>query len=141
MSRDRPSGPNVTSMSVAEALRHLAKAHEYLRAAQRSLADGDLDAAGGNAVLAGINAADCVSGLVQGNRWNGPHEQAAGHVRRAGEDGRAVAGQLAKLIRKKTQAHYEQTALRQGEATALVQAAERAVANAERAAARYRRRT
>jgi len=135
VSRDRRTGPNTAPLGVAEALRHLDKAQEYLRAAQRSLAEGDLDAAGGTAVLAGINAADCVSGIVQGNRWNGAHEQAAAHVKRAGDDGRAVAAQLAKLIRKKTQTHYEQTRLRPSEATVLVQAAQRAVLAAERAAA------
>lgn len=80
MTRDQRSGPNVTPLGVEDATRHLSKAQEYLRAAQGSLAAGDLDAAGGNAVLAGINAADAVSGVLQGNRWSGPHEQAAAHV-------------------------------------------------------------
>lgn len=139
MSRDRRGGPNVTPLTVAQALRHLDKAREYLRAAQRSLAAGDNDAAGGTAVLAGINAADCVSGALQGNRWNGTHEQAAAHVKKAGVDGKAVAAQLAKLIRRKNQAHYEQVALRPADAADLVLAAERAVAAAERATARLRR--
>ncbi len=140
MSRGGRTGPNVVPLGVADALRHLDKAQEYLRAAQRSLDEGDLDAAGGTAVLAGINAADCVSGIVQGNRWNGAHEQAAAHVKQAGGDGKAVATQLAKLIRKKTQTHYEQTRLRPAEASGLVQAAQRAVASAERAAAPLKKR-
>lgn len=138
MSRDRRAGPNVTPLTVVEALRHLEKAQEYLRASQWSLAAGDLDAAGGTAVLAGINAADCVSGAVQGNRWNGAHEQAAAHVKKAGADGKAVGTQLVKLLRRKNQAHYEQVALRPADATELVLAAERAVAAAERATARLR---
>ncbi len=140
MSRDRRAGPNVTPVTAAEASRHLDKAMEYLRAAQYALESGDLDAAGGNAVLAGINAADCVSGVVNGNRWNGAHEQATAHAKTAGPDGRAVGAQLAKLLRKKTQAHYEQTRLRPAEAADLVKAAERAVEVAERSAARLRRR-
>lgn len=138
MSRDRRAGPNATPLTVAQALRHLEKAHEYLRAAQWSLARGDLDAAGGSAVLAGINAADCVSGALQGTRWNGAHEQAAAHVKKVGTDGKAVAAQLAKLVRRKNQAHYEQVALRPADAADLVLAAERAVAAAERATARLR---
>lgn len=139
MSRDRRSGPTTSPVSIREALRHLEKAQEYLRAAQTSLAAGDLDAAGGNAILAGINAADCVSGIGQGTRWAGPHEQAAAHVKKAGPAGIAVATQLAKLIRKKTQTHYEQTRLRPAEARELVKAAERSVLAAERAAAPIQR--
>ena len=139
MSPDHRSGPNVAAVTVAEAARHLAKAQEYLRAARTALAAGDLDAAGGTAVLAGVNAADSVSGYLQGNRWQGAHEQAAGHVRKAGPDGKAVASQLAKLIRKKTQTHYEVRRLRPIEAGELVQAAERAVAVAERVSERHAR--
>lgn len=138
MTRDRRAAPNVTPLTASAALRHLEKANQYLRAAQHSLETGDLDAAGGNAVLAGINAADCVSGIVNADRWNGPHEQAAAHVKRAGDEGRAVAAQLTKLLRKKTQAHYEQARLRPAEVTDLVKAAERAVEAAERAAARLK---
>lgn len=130
----------MTPLTTAEAHRHLEKAQEYLRAAQRSLTGGDLAAAAGNAVLAGINAADCVSGMIQGNRWNGAHEQAAAHVKKAGTDGRVVAAQLGKLVRKKTQVHYEQTRIRPKQASELVQAAERALAAAELVMARHQRR-
>jgi hypothetical protein len=119
--------PNVTPLTAAEAERHLDKAEQYLRAAATALEHGDHDAAGGNAVNAGINAADSLSGMIQGDRWSGPHEQATAHVRKVGADGRIVANQLAKLIRKKSQAQYEATPLRLNEAAALVQAAERAV--------------
>lgn len=138
MTAERRAGPNVRPLNVREASRHLVKAQEYLRAARTALDAEDLDAAGGNAVLAGINAADSVSGMLQGNRWNGAHEQAAAHVKKAGPDGAAVATHLAKLVRKKTQAHYEVAALRPGEASAMVQSAERAVDVAVRVAARRR---
>lgn len=137
MARDRRVGPNITALTVAQAEEHLRKAEEYLRSAQAALEREDFDAAGGNAVLAGINAADGVSGLLQGSRWNGAHEQAAAHVQTAGADGKAVATQLRKLIRRKTQAHYEGKALRRAQAQELVQAAERAVAAARPARARY----
>lgn len=69
---------------------------------------------------------------------NGPHEQAAAHLSRAGEEGRAVASQLRKLLRKKTQAHYETKALTAAEAALLVQAAARAVSTARLVAQRQR---
>lgn len=142
MSRDQRSGPNLASLTVEQAGRHLSKAEEYLRTARTALEAGDLDAgdldaAGGNAVLAGINAADSVSGLAQGNRWAGPHEQAAAHVQKAGADGKAVASHLRRLVRQKTRAHYEVKPLDRSEAATLVQAADRAVAAARRARARY----
>ncbi len=86
MARDRRAGPNITALTVAQGEEHPRKAEEYLRSAQAALERGDLDAAGGNAVLAGINAADGVSGLLQGSRWDGAHEQAAAHVQTAGAD-------------------------------------------------------
>lgn len=137
MSRDQRSGPNLAPLTVEQAGRHLSKAEEYLRTARTALEAGDLDAAGGNAVLAGINAADSVSGLAQGNRWAGPHEQAAAHVQKAGTDGKAVASQLRRLVRQKTRAHYEVKPLDRSEAAGLVQAADRAVAAARRSRARY----
>lgn len=137
MARDQRSGPNVTPITPLQAQQHLRKAEEYLRTAQAALAAGDLDAAGGNAVLAGINAADSVSGMLQGTRWSGAHEQAAAHVQKAGPDGKAVATQLRKLVRKKTQTHYEVTRLTPAQARGLVEAAERAVSAARRAVAQY----
>lgn len=127
MSRAQRSSPKVSPLTPPQAERHLDKAEQFLRAASTALESGDLDAAGANAVNAGINAADSVSGMVQGNRWNGAHEQAAAHVRKAGPDGKIIANHLAKLVRKKTQTQYEATPIRPKEAQALVQAAQRTV--------------
>lgn len=137
MVRDQRSGPNVTPLTVEQAAQHLRKAEEYLRTARAALAAGDLDAAGGNAVLAGVNAADSVSGLVQGNRWAGAHEQAAAHVQQAGTDGSAVAGQLRTLIRQRTRTHDEGRPLGRAQAERLMLAADRAVGAARRAHARH----
>jgi hypothetical protein len=128
----------VAPLSTAEARNHLSKAEQFLRQAQNSLEDEDWDAAGSAAVLAGINAADSVSGMLQGNRWDGAHPQAAAHVRKAGEDGKAVAAQLTKLMAKKTQSQYESKPLRQDESSKLVRAAERAVVVARRVDLRQR---
>lgn len=136
MARDQRAGANIKPLDVAGARAHLVRAEEYLRTARKALDDNDTSAAAGNAVLAGIHAADCVSGFLQGNRWDGPHEQAAAHVSKAGSDGAAVGSQLRKLIRRKTQAHYETMPIGLGEASQLVLAAERALAAARRAGAR-----
>lgn len=138
MGRDQRAGSKTAPLSPAEALAHLTKAEEFLRSAQDAMKRGDASAAGANAVLSGINAADCVSGLLQGNRWQGPHEQAAAHVSKAGADGKAVEAQLAKLLRKKTLSQYDSRALRGKEAAELVQAAERALTAARRVAARQK---
>ena len=130
MPRDQRGGAHTTPLTTTQARAHLAKAEEYLAAAQKALEDDAYSAAGGTAVLAGINAADCVAGLLLGSRWNGPHEQAAAHLSHAGEEGRAVAAHLRKLLRKKTQAHYETKALTAAEAQLLVQAAARTVSTA-----------
>lgn len=117
-----------------DALAHHRQAQEYLRAAEHSLAIGDLNAA--TAIDAGINAADAVAGMNLGRRWKGPHEQAAQFVAGAGVDGRDVAKKLRRLLPLKTQSHYSSTPVTRSKATACVDAARRAVAIAERATTR-----
>lgn len=136
MVRDKRSSDLTTALTTAEARAHLSQAHEYLRAAQFSLDNHDWNAAVGIAVLAGINAADAVAGFGIGLRWSGAHEQAAAHVTRAGTDGRAVAAQIRKLVRVKNLGQYEAKPARSAEAADMVQAAERAVATADRAQGR-----
>jgi hypothetical protein len=93
---------------------------------------GAADAGAGNAVLATINAADAVAGMLLGERWQGPHEGAAQHVARAGDTGAGLARQLRRVIRWKSRAHYDAAPVPLAEAVALLRAAERAVATAER---------
>lgn len=76
MARSNRAGSNTLPVTAAEARAYLAQAQEYLRAAETSLAAGDHNAAAGTAVVAGINAADAVSGIVNGTRWAGEHSQA-----------------------------------------------------------------
>lgn len=137
MARDQRSGPHTKPCGTSEARRHLNKAQQYLRSANEALDRNDHDAAAGKAVLAGINAADAVSGIVNGDRCDGPHEGAAKHVDKAGQDGKAVSLQLRKLVRKKTQAHYQAGPVAPKEAQDLVQAGARAVAAAERTVERH----
>ncbi len=63
---------------------YLAKAEEFLQAATDSLGHGNFAATAGNAVHAGIAAADAVSAARAGVVWTGEHGQAAGHVEKVG---------------------------------------------------------
>lgn len=74
-----------------DAIAHQEQAEGHLRAAQYCLIQGDVNAAAGTAVDAGITAADAVAGMNLGQRWKGPHEQAADFVAKAGEEGKEVA--------------------------------------------------
>jgi hypothetical protein len=133
----RESGQTV-AITTAQAVAHYRQATEYLRAAQHCLSIEDFNAAAGTAVDAGINAADAVAGMNLGQRWKGPHEQAADFVAKAGADGKAVARELRRLLPLKTQSHYDATAISKSKATSAVTAAERAVAVAGLVTARAR---
>lgn len=93
------------------------------------------DACAGNAVLATINAADAVAGILLGERWQGPHEGAVQHVARAGEAGVSIARHLRRVIRWKSRAHDDAAPMPAGESLHLLRAAEQAVAIAERVVA------
>jgi hypothetical protein len=84
----RPAGPE-------EAAAFLAKAEEFLRAAQDSLELGNNTAAVGNAVHAGILAADAIAATRSRAVWRGEHAQALAHLEAAGEDGKQAAGTCA----------------------------------------------
>lgn len=130
MPRDRREATR--SISRSECEQHLRKAQEYLRSARIACDARSADACAGNAILAAINAADAVAGILLGERWQGPHEGAAQHVARAGEAGASVARQLRRVIRWKTRAHHDAMPMPAGESVNLLRAADRAVAIAER---------
>jgi hypothetical protein len=62
----------------------LSKAIEFLTAAQDSLAHENYVATAGNAVHAGIAAADAITAARAGQVWKGEHTQSAGYLRTAG---------------------------------------------------------
>ncbi|MGH9091877.1 MAG: hypothetical protein ACRDZR_10960 [Acidimicrobiales bacterium] len=123
----RPASP-------ADARAYLAKAEEFLQAAADSLGHGNFVATAGNAVHAGIAAADAVSAARAGVVWTGEHAQAAGHVEKVGgADGRQVGRQLRQLLPLKNRAEYDPAPTSEGEARSAHRAAERSVAVAWRA--------
>ena len=133
MGRDRREATRTVSRTECE--QHLRKAKQYLSSARTACEEGAADAGAGNAVLATINAADAVAGMLLGERWQGPHEGAAQHVAGAGDAGANVARQLRRVLRWKSRAHYDAAPVPLSEALVLLSAAERAVATAERVVA------
>ncbi len=94
--------------SLSDARAYLSKAEEFLQAAADSLVHGNRVAVAGNAVHAGIAAADAISAARSGAVWKGEHTQAAGHLERAGgADGGRAAAHLRRLLPLKNRAEYD----------------------------------
>ena len=92
------------SAGLNDARAFLDKAREFLRAAHDSLELSNQTAAVGNAVHAGILAADAISAVHTRAVWRGEHAQAAVHLETAGEDGKLAARHLRRLLPMKTRA-------------------------------------
>jgi hypothetical protein len=119
--------------SPADARAYLAKAEEFLQAATDSLGRSNFVATTGNAVHAGIAAADAVSAARAGVVWTGEHGQAAGHVEKVGgDDGRQAARQLRQLLPLKNRAEYDPSPTSETVAKSAHRAAERIVTIAQR---------
>ena len=110
---------------------YLAKALEFLRAGQDPLGLHNYAAATGNAVHAGIAAADAIAAVTLGSVWAGEHTLAAGHVESAGDVGKQAAAQLRRLLPLKNRAEYDPVPVPAADARAAVKAAERLVGLAQ----------
>jgi hypothetical protein len=117
--------------SRADAKAHMSKALEYMRASNDSLALDNRTAATGNAVHAGISAADAIAAARIGSVWVGEHSRAPAHLEKAGEEGRQAAAQLRRLLPLKSKAEYDPSPISRTDARAAVKAAERITAIAE----------
>jgi hypothetical protein len=111
----------------ADAQAYLDKAEEFLRAAQHAPELGNNTAAVGNAVHAGIAAADAISAVRTRTVWRGEHAQAAGHLEAIGEEGKQAGRHLRRLLPMKTRAEYDPTPMPATDAKTAVQAAQRIV--------------
>jgi hypothetical protein len=127
------SGAQTRPAGVTEAAGYLAKANEFLRAAKDSLDLTNNAAAVGNAVHAGILAADAISAVRSRVVWRGEHAQAAAHLEGVGRDGKEAARHLRRLLPLKTRAEYDPTPMRPSDAQAAVRAAERMMGIAQQA--------
>jgi hypothetical protein len=116
-----------------QASSYLSKASEFLQASVASQQVGNNVAATGNAVHAGIVAADAIAAARAGLVWRGEHSQAPAHLESVGGvEGRQAARHLRRLLPLKSRAEYEPDPVTAAQARTAVQAAGRMVAIAER---------
>ena len=120
------------SASAADARAYLDKSREFLRAAEDSLELGNRMAAAGNAVHAGVGAADAITAARAAVVWKGEHSQSPAHLERVGgDDGRKAAAHLRRLLPLKNRAEYDPDPISPAEAKGAVTAAIRIVRIAE----------
>src|SRR3982074_1996984 len=118
--------------SAADAKAYLEKAREYLRASITSLDFSNHAAATGNAVHAGISAADSIAATEARQVWRGEHGQATTYLERnVMPHGSAAAKHLRRLLPLKGTAEYDPDPIPPAKAAAAVEAARRIVAIAE----------
>jgi hypothetical protein len=134
-------GPKVTrarakkrSATRSDAVAYLAKAQEFLRAANDSLELPNRTAATGNAVHAGIAASDALSAVLAGSVSQGDHSDAPVHLDAIGGPANDAARQLRQLLPLKTRAEYDPRPISATDARKAVSAAQKMVKIAEEAA-------
>ena len=126
----RPSGSRPATPQ--DGRTYLAKAVEWLDAAEDAAERANHTATVGASVHAGIAAADAIASVLLGARWAGEHAGAPGHLEGAGTtEARACAKQLRTLLPLKNQAEYDPTPLTASAAKRAFLAASRAVSQAQ----------
>ncbi len=128
---DRRSTSTVRA-TLGDGIAYLAKAHEYLEAAEDAVARGNHVATVGNAVHATIAAADAISSARLKSRWTSDHPGAADHVATAGGEGEECALSLRRVLPLKHQAEYDPAPVAAAKARSAMRAAAQAVAAADR---------
>lgn len=119
------------SVSREDSLKYLAKALEYLEAANGCRSDGRFSSAGLLAIQAAIASADAILGWAAGYRSSSPdHGDVVELFRqqlRHSEGSDKQANRLSRIIGKKNLVQYEAREITQKEASYLVEQAERFV--------------
>ena len=121
-----------TSAPRSSASAHIAKAEQFLRAAERAADQAEYDAVMLNAIHAGISATDAVTIAMAGLRSTDPdHQRAADLLQEvAGASGeiRAQVNQLRRLLSRKNLVEYEARRARAAESSDSLKRASRFVA-------------
>jgi fructose-specific component phosphotransferase system IIB-like protein len=118
--------------SLGDARSYLTKAHEFLAAAENSFNLDNRVAATGNAVNAGILAADAIAASRAGQVWKGEHARAANHLEKVGgSDGKRAATHLRRLLPLKNRAQYDPDPVSVRDAKAALLAAKGIMATAD----------
>ena len=104
---------------------YLAKAREFLEAAQINIELNLFNAATSNAVTSGINAKDAICSKVTG-RTDKPddHNTAIDELSRSGPDGKSVASTFRRLLNLKQKAQYQEVSIAVADAKRAVKWAE-----------------
>lgn len=115
-----------------EARAHLAKAREFLDAAELT---NDLElynAAASNAVTSGINSKDAICLALTGRtRKSDNHVEAVGELKGAGVVGRDSSTTLSRLLRLKSKSQYQAGSVSAADATKSIDWAARLLETAE----------
>lgn len=118
--------------ALEEARRHLAKAQEFILAAERGVKDTFYNAATSNAVLAGISAKDAICLRLTGRTGKSEdHRQAVPELAAAGPAGKELETTFGRLLRLKSTSQYESTSIARDTAIKAVEWATRMVDKAE----------
>ena len=123
------TSPRTVPTTKAEAKRFLAKAEEFLRAAQSALRDGEATAAGLLSIHAAISACDALTAHYLGLRSRGQRHhdmlRLLGQLPFAQKE--ALTRQVRRLLDDKNVVEYEDTLLFRKAASEMVELAERVV--------------
>lgn len=123
-------------MSKARIEAHMAKAREFLEAAELGLEAGYPNSAASNAVTAGINAKDAMCLHALGAKGKSDrHDAAIKELSRIGAHGRQLAPTLKRLLVLKTPSQYSAEDITPAQAMKAVEWSRRMVAVAEEAVA------
>jgi len=114
-----------------DARAHLAKAREFLEAAELNNDLRLYNAASSNAVTAGINSKEAICLALTGRTDKTEnHQQARAELRAAGPAGRQVEPTLTRLLKLKPKAHYQSSPVSAADAARAVEWATRMVEKA-----------
>lgn len=128
-----PRASKTARVTLADTRGYAGKAEEYLEAARHDLEDGRYNAATSAAVHASINAADAITGALQGVRSaDSDHGRPVDLLAASGTDGKEASKHLARLIPLKTMAEYDSGSASRSRAESAVKNAARLVGIAHR---------
>jgi uncharacterized protein (UPF0332 family) len=116
-----------------EARLHLAKAREFLDAAETSRDIGLNNAAASDAVISAVNSKDAICLALMGRTGKSDnHAQAIDELKRAGQAGADLATTLGRLLNLKTRSQYASRSVSGADAGKAVEWANRMHMTAER---------
>ena len=121
----------MSAMSGAHA--HLAKAREFLEAAELEHSQDLYNAATSNAVLSGINSKDAICLKLAGKTNKADdHSAAVRELAATGTQGRGLAPALKRLLAQKTKAQYQTMGIAESSARRAIEQATRLYDEAQR---------